>query len=124
MIVRLKNTFEIRHALSTYSTVILAYQSAAHTGRAKQMIGLALHKVRWRANTNHYTKEVPLRDLSLCVLIDLHQPLRIRPNGDDHPTRTRELLHKRRRYRPRRRSDMNSVIRGILSVPFQHQRIL
>jgi hypothetical protein len=71
-------------------------------------------------NTNHYTKQIPLRNLSLRVLIDLHQFLRIRPNGDDHPTRSRELFHKRRRYRPCRRSNMNSVIRALLSVPYTH----
>ena len=68
--------------------------------------------------TDHYAKKIALRDFSLRILIDLHQPLRIRPDGDDHPSRARELLHERRRYRPRRRAHMNRVVRALLSVPY------
>ena len=68
--------------------------------------------------THHDTKEILLRDLSLRVLVDLHEPLRIRPDGDDQASRTRELLHERRRYRPRRRANMNRVVRPLRSVPY------
>jgi hypothetical protein len=74
-----------------------------------------------KRKTNHYTKEIPLRDLSLGILIDLHQPLGIRPNWDDHPTRTRELLHKRRRNSSCRRSNMNGVIWALLGVPYNNK---
>jgi len=70
------------------------------------------------AATHHYTKEILLRDLSLRVFVNLHEPLRIRPDGDDQASRTRELLHERRRYRPRRRANMNRVVRPLRSVPY------
>ena len=68
--------------------------------------------------TDHDTKKITLRDFSLRILIDLHQPLRVRPDGDDHPPRARELLHERRRYRRRRRTDVNRVVRALLRVPW------
>ena len=73
--------------------------------------------------TDHYTKEIALRDFSLRILIDLHQPLRIRPDGDDQASRARELLHERRRYRPRRRADVNRVVRALLSIPYSQPPI-
>ena len=76
-------------------------------------------KKKARCNaTHHDTKEILLRDLPLRVLVDLHEPLRVRPDGDDHPSRTRELLHERGRYRPRRRANVNRVVRALRSVPF------
>ena len=117
----IKNTFDIRPpSLDASRRSVSQRHILRKKGGARPTLAFRRRLVAKRTRcTDHHAKQIPLRDLSLRILIDLHKPLRIRPDGNDHPTRARELLHERRRYRPRRRANVNCIVRPLLRVPCQ-----
>ena len=50
-----------------------------------------------------------LGNLPTLILVDLENPLRVRPDRDEHASRTRELFDQRCRHGRRGRTDVYSV---------------